>query len=48
MIPIYYAIAIVIGLAVVVLMLEGYQDCTDLGGEYVRGMFWFKCIEQTP
>jgi hypothetical protein len=27
-----------------VVMFNGYQDCQDKGGKYVRGMFWMECI----
>lgn len=26
------------------IMLAGQAECTESGGQYVRGMFWFECV----
>ena len=26
-------------------LLSGYSECSAIGGEYVKGLFWFKCIK---
>lgn len=39
-------IALMIAIVIAVFVSVGYQynSCQDVGGEFVRGIFWFKCI----
>jgi predicted cobalt transporter CbtA len=29
----------------IALMLRGYFDCSDAGGDYVRGILWMECVK---
>lgn len=45
MISLPMALLVVAAIFVLTLMGAGYQDCTEKGGTYVRGVLWFQCIE---
>ena len=27
------------------LLVSGYSECSEIGGDYVRGLFWMKCVK---
>lgn len=40
---IFGLVAFIIGYFVITAIQ--YSDCDDLGGAFVRGLFWFECIK---
>lgn len=44
-IGIYQAIIVVAAIFVWLGIAAGCQRCTDEGGQYVRGVVWFECVD---
>jgi hypothetical protein len=43
-IAILVLLSIVIGSVVFMVIHYQYQECIEKSGDYVRGVFWFKCL----
>ncbi len=37
-------IAVLIVLIALALVANGYMNCSEQGGTYVRGVFWMECL----
>lgn len=45
-IGLYAAVWIVVVIFTWMFIGVGYQNCTEAGGQYVRGVVWFQCINE--
>jgi hypothetical protein len=41
-----FVLAMAIVTTMLVLQTKGWLECNHHGGTYVKGAFWYKCIEQ--
>ena len=41
----FQALAVILITLLFGYLIDGYFDCTAIGGEYVRGLFLMECIE---
>lgn len=42
----YMIVCLMIISVSILLLVDGYVDCSDVGGDYVRGLFWMECLSK--